>query len=235
MEENKPSQAAQKYHTLQISGLAETGNQVRALCVPAISRKTYKGLFFRDKETRGVYNFAPIVNIPLLRNLLLFFYVVGYVLRHRKGTDAVICDVLNTTVSGAVLLAGWLTGLQTVGIVTDVTTKRAFRVRNPVKRLASRLSYWLLGSYKKYIFLTEAMNDLINLKHRPYLVSEGHVDHGTASLSNELSDKHSKKVCLYAGSLRRIYGIDYLVQAFLEAGIENAELHVYGAGEYASD
>ena len=231
--ENKPSQAAQKYHTLQIAGLSENGAEVKALFIPAISRKTYAGWRFKKTTCGGAYDIAPVFNVPILRNILLFFYVLFYVLREGRKAQAVICDVLHTTASAATLLAGKLSSLQTVGIVTDVPTIRAFQVKNPIERLVSSLSYSLLRAYDKYIFLTPDMNSLINTKNRPYLISEGHVDHRVASVPNTREGKYAKKVCLYAGSLRKIYGIEYMVQAFLEANVEDAELHVYGAGEYA--
>ncbi len=234
VEKEKPSHAGQKYFNLLVEGLTGAGGNVEALCVPAISRKIYKGLLFK-REPYGQYSFVPVINIPVLKNICMFFYVLGFILKRRKKLNALVCDVLNSTAAAAELLAAKLTGLQTVGVVTDVPTKRAFQVKNPLKKLLSFIAYKIVGGFDKYVFLTEDMNELINSKGRPYLVSEGHVDRNAVTLSNTLADKHPKKVCLYAGSLFRIYGIEYLVKAFLEAGVENSELHIYGSGEYASE
>ena len=235
-EKLKPSQAAQKYHTLQIEGLREAGRDLTALCIPAISRGTYKKLFFRGRSGGG-YLFAPMINLPVIRHLWMFLYVFFFILTRARGKrgDAVICDILNTTVAMGALLGGFVTGAQVVGIVTDVPTKRAFEVRNPIKKFAYRVGWFLLGRYDKYIFLTQAMNDLINKKNRPYLISEGHVDSKVGIVTDSLDRKYEKKVCIYAGSLMKIYGIPYLVEGFLQAGIENAELHIYGAGEYEEE
>lgn len=232
-----PSQAAQKYHTLQIDGLREAGQNVTALCIPPISRATYGKVFFRFKEGDGSYLYPTMINIPVIRNIWMFLYVFFFVLKRTVGKrgDAVICDVLNTTVSMAVLSACFFTGKQTVGIVTDVPTKRAFKIKNPIKKFASWVCSAMLGSFDKYIFLTPAMNDLINKKGRPYLISEGHVDRRAAKIVNSISQKYEKKVCFYAGSLRKIYGIPYLVEGFLKANMENTELHIYGAGEYEKE
>ena len=236
-EKKKPSQAAQKYHTLQIEGLREMGQELTALCIPAISRATYGKLFFRYKGTEDTYLYAPMINLPLIRNLWMFLYVFFFTFGRTIGKrgDTVICDVLNTTVSMATLLACTFTRTQVVGIVTDVPTKRAFEVRNPIKKLTTKVCWLLLGRFDKYIFLTRAMNDLINKRGRPYLISEGHADSGARDITNSLADKYEKKVCIYAGSLRKIYGISYLVEGFLQANIVDAELHIYGAGEYASE
>ncbi len=230
----KPSQAAQKYHTLQIRGLRDAGQDLTAVCIPAVSRVTYDKVFFRYKGEDENYLFVPMVNIPVIRNLWMFLYVFFFTLGRTMGKrgEGVICDVLNTTVSMAALCACFLTRTQVVGIVTDVPTKRAFEIRSPVKKLAARVCWFLLGQFDKYIFLTPAMNDLINKKGRPYLISEGHVDSRAVAVTDSLSQKYEKKVCIYAGSLREIYGIPYLVEAFLKAEIPNGELHIYGAGEY---
>ncbi len=232
----KPSQAAQKYHTLQINGLREIGQELTTLCIPAISRSTYGKVLFRHKP-KGGYIFAPLINIPVIRHIWVFLYVFFFTVRRTLGkrSKAVICDVLNTTVAMAALFAGTFTRTQVVGIVTDVPTKRAFEIKNPIKKLASKICWFLLGHYDKYIFLTQAMNDLINKKNKPYLISEGHVDSRAKQVANTLSEKYEKKVCLYAGSLRKIYGIPYLVEGFLRADIDNAELHIYGAGEYEEE
>ena len=232
-----PSPAAQKYHSLQIMGLRQAGCEVTALCIPPVSRGTYKGLFFRP-EIQGQWDrCASVINVPVLRNLWMFLYVFFFTLRRTGGgkAEAVICDVLNVTVSFAALLAGFFTRTQVVGIVTDVPTKRAFSEGRSLKKLLSKLSFWLLGHFDKYIFLTQAMNELINPKGRPYLISEGHVDSRLGELTDVLSEKYPKKVCLYAGSLRRIYGIPYLVEGFLQAGVKDAELHIYGEGEYEEE
>ena len=79
------------------------------------------------------------------------------------------------------------------------------------------------------------MNNLINIQKHPYIVLEGHVDSDMALKSNRIYDKYEKKVVMYAGLLRRIYGIDMLVRAFIKANIENAELHIYGNGDFAEE
>ena len=40
---------------------------------------------------------------------------------------------------------------------------------------------------------------------------------------------------MYAGQLRNIYGIDYLVKGFVNANIKDLELHIYGKGDYAKE
>ena len=83
--------------------------------------------------------------------------------------------------------------------------------------------------------MTEPMKDLVNPKKRPYIVLEGHADRAMEHVSNTAEEKNSTRICLYAGSLKRIYGIESLVKGFVSANLPNAELHVYGNGDYVED
>ena len=74
--------------------------------------------------------------------------------------------------------------------------------------------------YDAYLFLTEAMNDVVNKQSRPYIVIEGQSDAKMADRENALVDKTIPKVLLYAGSIHKEYGIKRLTQAFLNKSME---------------
>ena len=40
---------------------------------------------------------------------------------------------------------------------------------------------------------------------------------------------------MYAGSLNKIHGIEYLVRGFIKADLSNAELHIYGDGDFVPE
>lgn len=79
------------------------------------------------------------------------------------------------------------------------------------------------------------MNQRINKKHSPYIVIEGYSDINMMECDNNLSNKYEKKVCIYAGGIHKRYGIKNLTEAFIEANIENSELHIYGNGDYEQE
>jgi len=79
------------------------------------------------------------------------------------------------------------------------------------------------------------MNNIINKKSKPYIVIEGQVDLTMEQLNNLVENKYSKKICIYAGGLKKKYGLNILVEAFIKANIENAELHLYGNGDYEEE
>ena len=61
---------------------------------------------------------------------------------------------------------------------------------------------------------------------------EGICDENESQRTNLLEAKYPKKVCIYAGSLHKEYGIALLIDAFLKADLEESELHIYGNGNY---
>jgi glycosyltransferase involved in cell wall biosynthesis len=79
------------------------------------------------------------------------------------------------------------------------------------------------------------MNEIVNPKRYPYIVLEGHADLAMKDVENSLENKADKKICLYAGSLRRIYGIENLVRGFIKSNVPESELHIYGSGDFEKD
>ena len=91
--------------------------------------------------------------------------------------------------------------------------------------------------YKKtdgYIFLSEPMNELINKKNKPYCVIEGISDTKTLS-KNKKNEKTNKKIYMYAGALKKEYGLEILVKGFNMHKEKNAELWICGLGAYAEE
>ena len=74
------------------------------------------------------------------------------------------------------------------------------------------------------------MNDVINTGHKPFVVVEGLVDE--ASLAAAPSEKAPGKVVMYAGTLHERFGIRTLVEAFQAPELEDAQLWIFGNGDY---
>lgn len=232
-------QQAQKYHQLLLEGISEIGlNIVAFSCLP-VNRQLTKKLFFKsekDKYKEINYTYLPFINFPILRNISIllssFFRTIGFFVKNRD--TVVICDILNISVTSGALLATKLLRKKAIGIVTDVPGILADgnNVKVPITQKINR---WILSKFDAYLFLTEQMNTLINKENRPFVVIEGQVDIGMSSNENILDNKYDKKVCIYSGSLKSIYGIKMLTQAFIDANVENSELHVYGDGDFTNE
>ncbi len=233
---NKPGQQVQKYHRLLAEGFVKNGISVETVSAPPITRTNYTKRFYRRKqETENglVYNYLSVVNVGVLKNILMFlgsFVKTICIVAKNKGS-IVICDVLNVSVSAGALLAAKIAGRKSVGIVTDIPEMQQVSK----KKFSLWINNKILYGFSSYVFLTEQMNEKVNLKKRPYVVVEGHVDIGMRDVENKPEDKYEQKVCLYAGALHIIYGIKMLVEAFLNADMPDSEIHIYGAGDYEDE
>ncbi len=232
----RAQQQAQKYSQLLMEGFVENGHTVNAVSSRPINRSLTGQKFFKgekDSEKGIDYYYVPFFNIKLLREISVFFGVFFKLLftKANKKDTSVFCDALNISATAAALCACFLRGLDTVGIVTDVPCHRPYGKVT----INEKINLSIMKRFKKYLLLTEQMNDIVNPKNRPYVVLEGHSDISMKDTENVLSNKYDAKVCFYAGSLRRIYGIENLVEGFVRANIENTELRIYGNGDYVED
>ena len=85
-----------------------------------------------------------------------------------------------------------------------------------------------------FVLLTDAMRQRIKINNRPCLIMEGICDFDLKGIPLPEYDS-KKKVFLYTGSLNVIFGIKNLVEAFIKADMKDAELHLYGWGDYVEE
>lgn len=229
-------QPAQKYSQLLLDGFVANGVNVDVISSRPINRSVDNRIFFKsekDAENGINYNYVSFFNRSFLRKISVFvnvFFKTLFFKMDKKTT--VMCDALNIAASFGALFAAKLRRKKTVGIVTDVPCHRPDNTEVPFNE---KLNLWLIKRFDSYLLLTEQMNEIVNPKKRPYVVLEGHCDIGMQEIENRIEDKDSKKICLYAGTLRRIYGIENLVRGFVKAAVPNTELHIYGAGDFKEE
>lgn len=233
----RAQQQSQKYNQLLMEGFVRNGVDVRAISGRPINRQIDSTVFFpgeTDEENGVRYRYVPFINYPVLRHLSVFFSVLFYLLGKggRGSRDRILCDALNLSASMAAWIAGRIRRIPTYAIITDVPCHRPKGVK-PSK--AEWIGLWLMRRFDGYLLLTQAMSELVNPKNRPCVVLEGHADITMAQVENRLEDKAEARIILYAGTLRRVYGIEMLVRGFLQADIPNAQLHIYGDGDFAAE
>ena len=235
--DNRLQQQGQKYNQLLMEGLAQNGAEVISLSTRPINRAISKQKFFggeRECECGISYRYIPFFNMKLLREISVLFGVFFGILfskGSRKDTT-VICDGLNIAASIGAIPAAALRGFKTVGIVTDVPCHLSYSQK--VSR-NQKINLFIMQKFKSYLLLTEQMSEVVNPKGRPFIVLEGHADTAMEQAQNTLEGKSDKKVCLYAGSLMKIYGIGNLVKGFAKADVPNTELHIYGSGDFTAE
>lgn len=226
-------QQAQKYNQLLMEGIVENGITVDAISSRPINRNADKRLFFKGEfeiENNINYHYVSFINCSALRKISVFFGVFFKMLFMKKKKDnVIICDALCIAPSSAALIVGKLRRIKTVGIVTDVPCHRPDNAKVPMHE---KINLGLMKKFDAYLLLTEPMNDIVNPRKRPYVVLEGHSDIVMADVENKFEEKYEKKVCFYAGTLRKVYGIESLVRGFIKADIQGTELHIYGEGDF---
>lgn len=119
-------------------------------------------------------------------------------------------------------------------IIPDIPSLvTAMDKQNPIKAyLLSKRNHKVMeyaANSNGLVLLTEAMMDFVS-KPVKYIVMEGIVDVDTMSKSNVVL-KIDKKVILYTGTLRKIFGVMNLVEAFKMVKDEDAELWICGSGD----
>lgn len=231
------SQQAQKYNLLLAEGLATLDANIKLISSRPINRTVTNKIWFKgEKEfANGIeFSYVPFINYPALRSFSVFaavFFKLLFSSNKNKNT-VVICDALNIIASIAALMASYIKGYKTVGIVTDVPCYFSYADKISITQ---KLNLWIMKKFRGYLLLTEQMNEIVNPQNRPHIVLEGHADVSMKQVENCLEEKYPKRVCLYAGSLMKIYGIENLVRGFVKAEIPNTELHIYGDGDFRKE
>lgn len=234
----KPGQQVQKYHRLLMQGLIKNQVDVKAITSPPITRQATDKLYFPKQIalSEGIlYHHLPVFNVPYLKNIIIFitsFFETLKLIKKNKFS-IVICDVLNISATAGALLASKIfrKRSKSIGIVTDLPIDLN---ADPMSILV-KLNNFIIDKCDGYIFLTEEMNIKLNNKNKDYLVIEGHVDINMENVDNNIERKMTNKICLYAGGLYKKYGIELLVNGFIKANVQQAELHIYGSGDFEDE
>ena len=220
---------AQKYHRLTTIGLARNNVQVTALSYfnGLTTSETAEDEDENDVHFRYVLNKNGKKCSRLQALFKSFRYAFGFFKKNENS--AMICDVLNFSVSYGALLAAKFRRKKVIGIITDFPDF-VFRKGS----LVYYCTWHLIRHCDAYVVLTEQMKEKLSPK-KQVIVQEGLVHIDDARIRNVLEEKHSPKRIVYAGTLQKKYGIELLVKGFQSAGIDNTELHIYGGGEYETE
>ncbi|MBR1929682.1 MAG: glycosyltransferase [Paludibacteraceae bacterium] len=223
-----------KFTQLLLKGInAQEGTMVTCLC--GLRQKTK--LFWHEKdeiEDSIKYHYLPTISIMLIRQLFLylcaFVYTIKWAISH-KGDKAIICDIFASSVSMGTRDAAKLLGIKTCAIITDIPGQvvTTINTKNPILKLLLKIRTPIgkrnLHKYDSYIFLTQAMNEVINKKGVPYIVMEGMVNNNE-QLNN--LNKQKPRIIFYAGALVEQFGVKALVDAIMLSKHQDIELHLYG-------
>lgn len=228
-----PSHAGQKFNSLIVRGLMENGCAVVSLSQRIIYRGGENDLHHEDEYENGVhYKYLPRCKGRMPNRILTIFSAAMEIVKWCKKNPQgiVLCD----TIQGELSIALWLTRVfrrnRSVAVVTDVPTIRAGEKRRGILKALVYIKTVLISTFDGYIFLTKQMSQLLNPKAKPHVVVEGITDKRVLETPNELDKKYPDKVCMMAGLLEDIFGVDILLDAFERIECPEARLLFYGKG-----
>lgn len=104
------------------------------------------------------------------------------------------------------------------------------KLKKALSRIYVRAAEQVQGGFDGYIYLTEAMKDVIN-PNAPYTVVEG-IANTAESRPLTKADKAPGKVVMYAGALSEKYGLDNLIRGFQAADVSDSQLWIFGSGDF---
>ncbi len=226
--------ADQKYHNLLIKGLKKNGVDIECFSGLPINRSVSKKILINENDEieDGVhYHYYKTVNLPVLRQLGIYFNAKKSLKKVKNdGKTFAICDCLNIANALGMVKSARRKKIPLIMIVTDIPE---FQYGKKLQKFANKLLLKADG----YIFLTEQMNEKINLNKKPYIVLEGHSDNSLSLIGEKekFEKTTKKKIVVYAGSIQKLYGIQNLVEGFIEADIKDARLHIFGDGDYREE
>lgn len=216
-------------HCITIPGVYSFPHNNKRFITPRESYK-YKEAFIES---------ISFVNLPIVKEILSTIGLAVKIVKVVRKCSGDRIDVIVNTPDNRLLrglsLARYFIPkrmTQTVIIpdVPSVMTQMSDKI-NPIKRLVlkciDRAAMKMTSKSDGLVVLTEAMMDFVG-KPVPYVVMEGIVD--VESMMGE-PETSSKEIILYTGTLRKIFGIMNLVQAFQTLVDEDVELWICGSGD----
>ena len=227
----KPAFQSQKYHRLLIEGLADGAN-VDVVANPPVNRSVLSESYIRlprEEEGGACYRYIPAIRNPILKAAAVGFGTFFRTLFLIRRDSAVVVDGLNRVTALSGMLAARLRGKPCIGIVTDLPDMLSG------SSFSKKLANFVIHHCTHYVLLTEAMNDYLNKAGKPYVILEGHADITMAARIPAMEKKVKPSVCFYAGGVSKQYGLSNLVEGFRKADLPNAQLHIYGPGDYVKE
>lgn len=212
----------QKFFLSIIDGFKDNGfNDITCVSVLPVSYRTYPERFIKASQERinGVdFLYCKTINYPVIRTLYSFFQVLNRVKEVVNEFDdemIVITDGLFLEFS----IACKYLQRKKHKVFTVVTDIPSFATNstdvNSLKGLLlkayGKMANLALNNYDGYVLLTEEMNEICNLKRKPYVVVEGLLGHHIFP-DKKLSMSDPPKV-LYAGKYNREFGALNLAKA----------------------
>lgn len=216
------------FHGNLLSGLAESYDQVDALCGVPINHRLFKVLRYNTKTIEkgnirycipGFFNFPGVKQLTTI--VKLWWNIFDWCKKNRKHNCSIIIDGTFYTGLISLAIASKLYKVKTAAILVDY-----YSFMDPIGQSRSQKQFYkLIKCIDRFVFVTDYLGDLVNRDHKPYMIMEGLVSVQLEAEKQALL----RNDCVYAGGLHEIYGVKNLVAAFHESDLPY-EMHFYGNG-----
>lgn len=231
-----PGQQGPKFNRLLMEGLVANGVEVHACTGRPVTRGNCAKKFLppmkRVKNEKYIYLYGSILNLPIVKNIWQMMVSYFTICKEaRKGSSAIVCDVLNASIALGASVAAKHKKIPCIGIVTDLPELMVTGVNQKHVKMVESIIDHCAG----YVFLTEAMNEKLNLSHKPYVIIEGLCDANMRRFEKKNTEAKRIRKCMYAGFLDARYGVKMMVDGFILADLPDVELHIFGDGPYAEE
>ncbi len=190
------------------------------------------------KQTNIKY--ISYLNLPGIKFISLFASTFirnfKWCFKNIRNKEKVILSAVNyLPVSYANMLVSKMFGVKNTCIFTDTTSfislKERIEKMSLMKRKLMPIYIRLINqtevNYDGYIFFSKYMNEIINMKEKPYCIMEGIFN----SNGINYDEVKKEKAIMYAGSLFQQYGIKLFLDAFRLIEDPNLQLWIFGGGE----
>lgn len=219
-----------------VKGLKKNGVEVTCLTGRPITTKTHERFIWGGKSEceNGIkFVYMPCINNPIIKQVLYlicsFFYGLIWAYRNRKD-GALVTDILCGPITKGSALGARIAGIPVNGIVTDLPNMLTFDKKDSkAKQILRRLSINPFKLCTHFTPLTEQMCEVINKKHKPYVIVEGLVDSEMKAATRFLHEDGKRHIC-YTGQIYEQFGVKTMIEAFMKVESENVVLDIYGPG-----
>lgn len=222
------NQAAQKFNKLYIKGFCLNSCDVDVLFFNNDITKDYEEKY-NDRTIRFLT--CDFTGNKIFKKIARLKFIKSIVEKYKKEepNGIVVIDALSPMAKGLIKLAK-KHKLNTASIVTDLPedVNKVKTIKEKVKNEMAINSFYGQFKYTDYlILLAKGMLDKIN--HKNSVIFNGICDYELKD-KFEVSHKYDKKVVVYTGEIRKMYGIHNLVEAFLSLKRDDSELWLFGNG-----
>lgn len=237
-----PGYAIQKFSRLLSIGFIKNGVKVSTISIRAVSRKNCKKIFWKSYKCveDGVkFLHAPFINLPFVRQFIIFIYSFFSILKWsmtEKKEKVVFCDALTRSACLAALYACRITGVKCVGIVTDMPGMVTKKLGNKfIQHAVKHVNLSFIKNFDACVFVTRYMNEILNTKHKPFIIMEGSVDESMKDIPISSISKSLTRDIVYAGCIHERHGLKLLVEAFTKLPQNDVRLILFGDGAFCKE